>query len=45
MTDSEEVNKIKKAIMDHYHEGHAKHDYRYYEGILHEEWKFFMLDQ
>ena len=45
MSDSEEVNKIKKAIMDHYHEGHAKHDYRYYDGILHDEWKFFMLDQ
>jgi hypothetical protein len=45
MTDSEEVNEIKKAIMDHYHEGHAKHDYRYYDGILHDEWKFFMIDQ
>jgi hypothetical protein len=45
MTDSEEVNKIKKVIMNHYHEGHAKHDYKYYDGILHDEWKFFMLEQ
>jgi hypothetical protein len=45
MTDSEEVNKIKQAIMNHYHEGHAKHDYKYYDEILHDEWKFYMLDQ
>ena len=35
---------IKKTIMDHYHEGHAKHDYHYYDGILHNEWKLFYLD-
>ena len=45
MTDSEEVIKIKKAIMNHYHEGHAKHDFKYYDGILHDEWKFFRLDE
>ena len=26
MTDKEEVEVIKKAILDYYHEGHAKHD-------------------
>ena len=45
MSQVQDVNEIKKAIMDHYHEGHVKHDNRYYEGILHDEWKFFMLDQ
>lgn len=44
MTDKEEVEVIKKAILDYYHEGHAKHDYRYYENILHDEWKLFYLD-
>ena len=37
MNDIKEVKKIKKAIIDHYHEGHAKHDYTYYEGVLHDE--------
>ncbi len=45
MTDSEDVIKIKKAIMNHYHEGHAKHDFKYYDGILHDEWNFFRLDE
>ncbi|MCP4538777.1 MAG: nuclear transport factor 2 family protein [Chloroflexi bacterium] len=36
---------IQKAILDYYHEGHAKCDYKFYENILHPEWKFFMLDQ
>jgi hypothetical protein len=44
MTNKEEVEEIKKAIMDFYHEGHAKHDYSYYEGIFHDEWKLFYLD-
>ena len=40
----QEEKVIRKAIMEHYHEGHAKHDFRYYEGILHDEWKLFYLD-
>ncbi len=43
MTDVQELEAVKKMIMDHYHEGHAKHDYSYYEGALHKEWKFFLL--
>ncbi len=34
MSTNQEIEEIKKAIMDHYHEGHAKHDFQYYEGIL-----------
>ena len=43
MTADKEVEIVKQAIIDHYHEGHAKHDYKYYEGILHDDWKFFMF--
>lgn len=42
MTEVKELEAVKKMIMDHYHEGHAKHDYKYYEGALHKEWKFFL---
>ena len=42
MTDSIDLDKITNVIMNHYHEGHAKHDYKYYDGALHDEWKFFM---
>jgi hypothetical protein len=45
MTDVQELEAVKKIIMDHYHEGHAKHDYKYYEEALHKEWKFFLLDK
>ena len=43
MTDIKELEAVKKIIMDHYHEGHAKHDYSYYEGALHDEWRFFLI--
>ena len=43
-SDEKEKDAIKKAILDYYHEGHAKNDARYYEPILHPEWKFFLLD-
>jgi len=43
MSKTQDVKAVEKAIMDHYHEGHAKHDYKYYDGILHDEWKFFRL--
>jgi cell division protein FtsI/penicillin-binding protein 2 len=39
-----EEEKIKKAIMDYYHEGHVKSDPTLYNQILHDEWKFFYLD-
>lgn len=42
MSSDKEIELAKQAIMDHYHEGHAKHDYKYYEGVLHDDWKFFM---
>ena len=45
MTDVLELEAVKNIIMNHYHKGHAKHDYRYYEGALHKDWKFFMLNQ
>ena len=45
MSSEKEIEIVKLAIMDHYHEGHAKHDYKYYEGILHDDWKFFMFNQ
>lgn len=40
----QEVDAIKQAIMDYYHEGHAKSDPGLYEEILHDEWKFFYVD-
>ncbi len=36
---------IKKAIMDFYHEGHAKNNPELYKQILHDEWKFFLFDK
>ncbi len=45
MSQDQEVNAVKKSIMDHYHEGHAKFDYRYYLDILHDDWKFFMFNR
>ena len=42
MSSDKEIKLAKQAILDHYHEGHAKHDYKYYEGVLHDDWKFFM---
>jgi hypothetical protein len=39
-----EEETIRQAILDYYHEGHAQSDYRFYENILHPEWKFFYLD-
>ncbi|MDH4219535.1 MAG: nuclear transport factor 2 family protein [Candidatus Aminicenantes bacterium] len=42
--ESKEQEEIKKAIMDYYHEGHVKSDPTLYNQILHDEWKFFYLD-
>lgn len=36
---------IRRAILDYYHEGHAKHDAKYYEPILHPEWRFFLMSE
>ena len=36
---------IKRAIMDYYHEGHVKSDSKYYEEILHDDWKIFYLNE
>lgn len=44
MTDSDDIEAIKIAIMDHYHEGHVKADPSLYEKILHKEWRFFHHD-
>ena len=35
MSSEKEIEVVKLAIINHYHECHAKHDYKYYEGILH----------
>ncbi len=44
--DNEAAKKeIKQAILDYYHEGHAQSDPKLYEGILHPDWKFFMLKE
>ena len=43
MSTNQDVEEIKKVIMDHYHEGHAKHDFSYYDGALHDDWKFYLL--
>jgi len=40
-----EEDAIRQAILDYYHEGHARHDAACYEPILHPEWRFFLLDQ
>jgi hypothetical protein len=40
-----EKDTIRQAILDYYHEGHAKNDAQFYEHILHPEWRFFLLDQ
>jgi hypothetical protein len=40
-----EKKAIQKAILDYYHEGHAKSDPELYKNILHPEWKFFLFDQ
>ncbi len=42
---NQEIFLIKKAILDYYHEGHAKADPNLYEQVLHDEWKFFMFDE
>jgi hypothetical protein len=39
-----EKQAIQKAIMEYYHGGHVRHDARYYEPILHPEWRFMLLD-
>ena len=41
----EEVQSIKTAIMDYYHEGHVRSDPELYRKILHDEWKFFLFDE
>ena len=42
MSDEE---KIKKAIMDYYHEGHVQYKPELYDGILHDDWKFFYFNR
>ncbi|MHA2142032.1 MAG: nuclear transport factor 2 family protein [Candidatus Thorarchaeota archaeon] len=46
MTEDNEAaqKEIEKAILDYYHEGHAQSDPKLYEGVLHPDWKFFMLN-
>ena len=36
---------IRNAIITYYHEGHVRNDARFYESILHPEWRFFLLDE
>ena len=40
----QDVNAIKQAIMDYYHEGHAKSDPELYKEILHDCWSAFILN-
>lgn len=42
MSDEKE---IKRAIMDYYHEGHVQYKPDLYDGILHDDWKFFCFKQ
>jgi hypothetical protein len=42
--DTTEKQAIQKAILDYYHEGHAKYDPELYDNILHSEWKFFLFE-
>lgn len=44
-SEESEIDAIKKAIMDYYHEGHVRSDPELYKNILHDEWKFFLFDQ
>jgi len=44
-SEESELEVIKKAIMDYYHEGHVRSDPELYKNILHDEWKFFLFDQ
>ena len=41
---NKDIDLIKNAIIDYYHEGHVKADSDLYEQVLHDEWKFFMFD-
>ena len=43
--ESSEIKKIKKAIMDYYHEGHVKSDPKLYNEILHDDWKIFYFNK
>ncbi|OLS25526.1 MAG: hypothetical protein ThorAB25_22330 [Candidatus Thorarchaeota archaeon AB_25] len=40
-----EEEKIKKAIMDFYHEGHVQYKPELYDEILHDDWKFFYFNR
>jgi hypothetical protein len=40
-----EEEKIKRSIMDYYHEGHVQYKPELYDEILHNEWRFFYYDQ
>ena len=44
-SEESEIDAIKNAIMDYYHEGHVKSDPELYKNILHDDWKFFLFDQ
>lgn len=39
-----EEEKIRKIIMDYYHEGHMTSNGELYRQLLHNEWKIFWLD-
>lgn len=36
---------IKRQILKHYHDGHAKNDAELYKELLHDEWKFFLFHE
>ena len=42
---SKEEDAIRSAVLAYYHEGHVRNDARLYEGILHPQWRFFLLDE
>ncbi|MHA2029568.1 MAG: nuclear transport factor 2 family protein [Candidatus Kariarchaeaceae archaeon] len=42
VTNTNDGEAIRKAIMDYYHEGHVKADPALYEKIFLDEWKFFL---
>ena len=42
--ENNEIRLIKKTIMETYHEGHARNDSKYYNDILHNDWKFFLSE-
>ena len=43
-TNNQEELAIQEAILAYYHAGHALYDPDLYRNILHQEWKFFLLE-